>query len=104
MPEIKIRYKPRTHFVPFHNREQRFACRVAHRRAGKTVACVNQAVTRALYSGKHRPRYADIGSVLKQAKKIAWGDLNEYTNGLEGKKPRESELTVKLAHNNAEIS
>lgn len=104
MPEIKIRYKPRTHFVPFHNREQRFACMVAHRRAGKTVACVNEAVTRALYSRKHRPRYAYIGPLLKQAKKIAWEYLKEYTNGFQGKKPSESELTVKLAHNNAEIS
>lgn len=77
---------------------------VAHRRAGKTVACVNEAVTRALYSRKHRPRYAYIGPLLKQAKKIAWEYLKEYTNGFQGKKPSESELTVKLAHNNAEIS
>lgn len=77
---------------------------VAHRRAGKTVACVNEAVTRALYSRKHRPRYAYIGPLLKQAKKIAWEYLKEYTVGFQGKKPSESELTVKLAHNNAEIS
>lgn len=77
---------------------------VAHRRAGKTVACVNEAVTRALYSKKHRPRYAYIGPLLKQAKKIAWEYLKEYTMGMQGKKPSESELTVKLVHNNAEIS
>jgi phage terminase large subunit len=104
MPEIAIRYQPRRHFFPFHNREQRFACMVAHRRAGKTVACVNEAVTRALYSKRHRPRYAYIGPLLKQAKKIAWEYLKEYTAGMQGKKPSESELTVKLVHNNAEIS
>lgn len=104
MTEIQIRYRPRSQFRPFHERDQRFACMVAHRRAGKTVACVNEAVTRALYSKKHRPRYAYIGPLLKQAKKIAWEYLKEYTAGMQGKKPSESELTVKLVHNNAEIS
>lgn len=77
---------------------------VAHRRAGKTVACVNEAITRALYSRLKRPRYAYIGPLLKQAKKIAWEYLKEYTKGLQGKKPSESELTVLLKHNDAEIS
>lgn len=104
MPEVQVRYQPRPHFIPFHNRAQRFGCMVAHRRAGKTVACVNEAVTRALYSKKHRPRYAYIGPLLKQAKKIAWEYLKEYTQGMHGKKPSESELTVVLVHNKAEIS
>jgi phage terminase large subunit len=77
---------------------------VAHRRAGKTVACVNEAITRALYSRLKRPRYAYIGPLLKQAKKIAWEYLKEYTKGLQGKKPSESELTVILRNNGAEIS
>lgn len=104
MSEVQIRYQPRHHFLPFHNREQRFGCMVAHRRAGKTVACVNEAITRALYSKRHRPRYAYIGPLLKQAKKIAWEYLKEYTVGFQGKKPSESELTVILSHNKAEIS
>lgn len=104
MPEIEIAYRPRPQFVAFHNRDQRFACMVAHRRAGKTVACINEAVTRALYSQRKRPRYAYIGPLLKQAKKIAWEYLKEYTKGMTKKKPSESELSVILAHNNAEIS
>lgn len=104
MPVIEIKYQPRKHFVPFHSREHRFACMVAHRRAGKTVACVNEAITRALYSRRKRPRYAYIGPLLKQAKKIAWEYLKEYTVGMQGKKPSESELTVILGHNRAEIS
>lgn len=103
MPVIEVKYQPRSHFVPFHTRDQRFACMVAHRRAGKTVACVNEAVTRALYSQKKRPRYAYIGPLLKQAKKIAWEYLKEYTKGMTAKKPSESELSVVLAHNQAEI-
>lgn len=101
--EVRVDYVPRRAFVPFHNRSQRFACMVAHRRAGKTVASVNEAVARAIYSRKKRPRYAYVGPLLKQAKKIAWEYLKEYTRGLEAKKPSESELTVVLKHNGAEI-
>lgn len=100
----RINYTPRPQFLPFHLRSQRFACMVAHRRAGKTVSCVNELVARAIHSKKKRPRYAYIGPLLKQAKKIAWEYLKEYTQGLEAKKPSESELTVVLAHNGAEIS
>jgi len=76
---------------------------VAHRRAGKTVASVNEIVARAIYSRRKRPRYAYVGPLLKQAKKIAWEYLKEYTRGLERKKPSESELSVVLRHNDAEI-
>lgn len=101
--QIVVKYEPRQQFLPFHLRKTRFACLVAHRRAGKTVACVNELVARAIYSKKKRPRYAYIGPLLKQAKKIAWEYLKEYTAGLEAKKPSESELTVRLRHNDAEI-
>ena len=88
--------------MPFHTRHQRFGCMVAHRRAGKTVACVNELVTRALYSKKKRPRYAYIAPQLKQAKKIAWEYLKEYTQGV-AEKTSESELYVRLKGNGAEI-
>lgn len=109
---VKLAYKPRKHFMPFHNRRTPFACMVAHRRAGKTVASVNEIIHRALYFKKRdrqtqqvlkRPRYAYIAPLLKQGKKIAWEYLKEYTQGLEKKKPSESELTVTLRHNDAEI-
>ena len=35
-------YLPRKQFEPFHERRERFACIVTHRRAGKTVACVQE--------------------------------------------------------------
>jgi hypothetical protein len=38
--EVQIDNRPRTQFVPFHERAERFACIVTHRRAGRTVACV----------------------------------------------------------------
>jgi hypothetical protein len=75
---------------------------VCHRRAGKTVASINELVARAIYSRKKRPRYGYIGPQLKQAKKIAWEYLKEYTRGLTDK-VSESELYVRLKHNGAEI-
>lgn len=104
MPEIAVKYDPRPHFVPFHSRSARFSCMVAHRRAGKTVACVNELITRAIYSKKKRPHYGYIGPFINQAKKIAWEYLKEYTEGLWAKKPNETELAVRLKHNGAEIS
>lgn len=99
---IRLKYVPRKEFTHFHQRNQRFACMVAHRRAGKTVACVNELVARAIYSKKKRPRYGYIGPQLKQAKKIAWEYLKEATQGLTSK-ISESELYVVLRHNSAEI-
>lgn len=75
---------------------------VAHRRAGKTVACVNELIARATYSKKKAPRYAYIGPYLKQSKKIAWSYLKEYTEEIRDHHS-ESELFVRLAHNKAEI-
>lgn len=103
MSEVNLLYQPRKQFFDFHNRSHRFACLVAHRRAGKTVACVNEAIIRALYSKKNRPRYAYIGPLLKQAKKIAWEYLKEYSRGIQAKKPSESELSIRLSTNDAEI-
>jgi phage terminase large subunit len=99
---VQIPYLPRKQFLPFHQREQRFAAMVCHRRAGKTVACINELVARAVHSKKKRPRYGYIGPMLKQSKKIAWEYLKEYTAGLVDK-VSESELYVRLKHNGAEI-
>lgn len=101
---IRISYEPRKAFMGFHSRSTRFACMVAHRRAGKTVASVNEIIARAIYCKKKRPRYAYVAPLLKQGKKIAWEYLKEYTDGLQQKKPSESELTVRMRHNDAEIS
>jgi hypothetical protein len=95
-------YEPREQFMPFHMRKERFAAMVCHRRAGKTVACINDAVTKAIYNQRKRPVYAYVGPILKQAKKVAWGYLKEYTDGLTDK-VNESELYVRLKHNQATI-
>lgn len=76
---ITIPYTPRKAFKAFHNRRERWACLVAHRRAGKTVACINDLIKRALTEGKENGRYAYIAPYYSQAKSIAWDYLLRYT-------------------------
>lgn len=95
-------YEPRPHFIPFHQRNNRWACIVAHRRAGKTVACVNELVIRALYSRKKRPQYGYVAPFRQQAKNIAWVYLKDAVESF-ATEIRESDLSVILP-NKAKIS
>jgi phage terminase large subunit len=101
--EVALAYHPREAFIPFHQRSERWASMVCHRRAGKTVACIGELVTRALYTTKHRPEYAYIGPYRSQAKKIAWAYLLDFTEGLRSGPPRVSDLSVTL-HTGATIT
>lgn len=74
-----------------------------HRRAGKTVACIHDLVLRAMYTRKHRAKYAYIGPFRQQAKEIAWTYLKDATEGIRKGAPRESDLRVVL-HNDATIT
>jgi len=65
-------YRAREQFLPLHKRKTRWMITVAHRRAGKTVACVNEIVRRALACKLSSPRFAYIAPQLNQAKDIAW--------------------------------
>ena len=100
--EINVYYKPRKAFLDFHQRMQRWACIVFHRRGGKTVACVNDIHTRALYTQKKNARYAYIAPFYRQAKDVAWMYLKEATMD-SAVKVKESELSVEL-FNGAKIS
>ncbi len=95
MKEIELKYEPREQFIPFHQRKQRYAVMVCHRRAGKTVSAVNELVLRSLYTKKKNARYAYVAPFYSQAKRIAWGYLKEACEGF-AVKVRESELTVRL--------
>lgn len=96
MRQAVIPYAPRRVFLPFHNRAERFAIGVAHRRCGKTVACINDMVKRAITSPKENYRAAYLAPYLKQAKDVAWEYLKRYSAPLWGKPPNESELYVQL--------
>lgn len=90
-----VAYEPRSQFVGFHGRERRWAVIVAHRRAGKTVACVMDLITRALATSKTDARYAYIAPYYSQAKAVAWDYLKRYSQPVAAKY-WESELSVEL--------
>jgi phage terminase large subunit len=92
--EIVIPYQPRAQFQAFHDRTQRWAVLVAHRRAGKTVACVNELQRAALLCRRERPRFAYIAPLLKQAKTLAWDYLLHYSAPIPGIEVNHSELRV----------
>jgi phage terminase large subunit len=93
---VEIPYEPRAVFLPFHNRLERWAIIVAHRRAGKTVACVNELIKAAIGCPKPDGRYAYIAPQFNQAKDIAWLYLQRYAGVIPGAQFNESELRVDL--------
>lgn len=88
-------YEVREQFMPLHARKTRWFIGVAHRRAGKTVADINELVIGATKCRRTNPRFAYVAPQLNQAKDIAWTYLKEYTAFL-SPKINESELWVEL--------
>ena len=84
--------------MPLHTQPWRFAAAVCHRRAGKTVACINQLLKGALTCDKPDPRFAYIAPTFTQAKDVAWEYLKRYAEPLfdYGGQANESELRVDL--------
>jgi phage terminase large subunit len=93
---IVIPYAPRKHFLPYHTSDKRWRIIVAHRRAGKTVACVNELIRAALTCDKPNPRVAYVAPLFKQAKDVAWAYLKEFTRDIPGREANETELRVDL--------
>ena len=94
MEKIKIPYKPREVMKPFHARTERFACLVAHRRCGKTVAAVNDLIKTAITLKRERVRVAYIAPYYNQAKSIAWDYAKYYCQNIPNIKINESELRI----------
>lgn len=78
--QITLTIVPRPHFREYLTRSQRFACIVAHRRAGKTYACIQDLLARALTHKRPGPalRYGYIAPTRDQAKDIVWGYLTAF--------------------------
>lgn len=89
-------YRPRGPFIDFHNRRQRWAVMVAHRRAGKTVACVADLIYGALLTRKQDARYAYIAPQFNQAKDIAWLYVKRLTADIPRVSYNEAELRANL--------
>jgi hypothetical protein len=90
-----VDYTPRQYFLPYHERGKRWACIVAHRRAGKTVATVFDLLTCALGTRKTNARYAYIAPYYAQAKQVAWDYLKRFSEPVAAR-TLESELAVDL--------
>jgi phage terminase large subunit len=90
-----IPYTPRPQFEAYHDRTERFAKIVAHRRFGKTVGCINDMIKAALTNTRQfpPPRFAYIAPTYSQAKDVAWGYLKHFSAD-SGLKMSESELWV----------
>ena len=94
-PNIKLLYRPRSVFEDFHSRSKRWAVIVAHRRCGKTVACINDLIVRALTEKKKNAQYAYICPYYSQAKSVAWAYLQRYSQPFL-KQANQSELWIEL--------
>jgi hypothetical protein len=98
-----IPYQPRDVFMPFHLRKQRWAAMVCHRRAGKTVACINDLIAKAWDCKKQEPRFAMAAPFYAQAKDVCWSYIKRFCSVAPGVTFNESELRVDFAHNGARI-
>jgi phage terminase large subunit len=87
-------YRPRPQFIPFHQRTQRWATIVAHRRCGKTVACIHDLHDAALRCKLKRPQFAYLAPFYSQAKSVGWAYLRDAVAPLRalGATTHESEL------------
>lgn len=105
MPQttVELNFRARPQFLAYLTRTERWACIVAHRRAGKTVACVMDLIHKAVTHTGREPRFAYVAPTYTQAKDVAWSYLKEYTAAIPGVEKSESELSVTLPHNGARI-
>jgi len=94
MPEIDIPYEARDVMMPFHRRKQRFACLVAHRRCGKTVAAINDLIRDALVTPRDNVRVGYVAPTFRMAKQICWDYAKYYTQHIPDIKVNESELRI----------
>ncbi len=98
---IEISYTPRQAFESFHARTQRWGCIVAHRRAGKTVAAINDEIRAALtfplakVRQGYVPAYSYFAPYRSQAKAVVW-DYAKWYSAPVLKSANEAELKLTL--------
>ena len=90
----EIDYRPRDQIRAFHDRKERFAIIVAHRRFGKTVAAINDLIRSCFEIDRPNVRVAYIAPYLSQAKAVAWDYALEFTRDIPEIKVNHSELRI----------
>jgi len=103
---VVIPYTPRDAFKAYHDSDRRFRITVAHRRAGKTVARINQLVRAALSETRTGARFGYGAPTFVAAKDIAWGYLKHFSAPAvqaTGGRFNESELSVTFGHNESMV-
>lgn len=96
-----FKYIPRAAFMPYHQRTQRYAAIVCHRRAGKTVGLLNDMIVRALTPRADglRQQFAYLCPTQSQARAVAWAYLKDFTSCFAkcgGYKALEQHLSITL--------
>lgn len=94
--QVDLGYSARPQFIPFHMRKERWAVIVAHRRAGKTVACLLDLIDAALRFKGENGRFAYIAPYYTMASDIAWGYLSSYAGRVPGAVFNKSDLYVEF--------
>lgn len=93
---VQHEYEPFEPFKAFHARTKRYALMVCTRRAGKTVAVVNDMVIRALRTPKKDARYGYFAPNMKQGVRAAWDYFRAAVANIPGVKISESAKTIDL--------
>jgi hypothetical protein len=101
MPDTQIVINPRKPFIPYLTRKERYACIIAHRRAGKSFALIqdinHKALTHKRGNMKVAPlRYAYIAPTRDQAKDIAWQYVMDFLSPIKGCKINQGDLKATL--------
>lgn len=89
---IELPYKPRPLQLDYHERSQRWAITICHRRFGKTVMVLNDLVRDILTCDKPNPRAAYLAPLYRQAKAVAWDYLQDFTRAIPGMQYNQAEL------------
>ena len=92
---IEIPYSPRKQVREFHARTGRWACLVAHRRAGKTVAAINDLIRAAITCKSPMPLFGYVAPYRTQAKSVAWDYLKHFARPIT-KSSNEGDLIIEL--------
>jgi phage terminase large subunit len=97
----KYDYVPRAAFLPLHERKSRWSVVIAHRRAGKSTALLNDLIIRGLTPRADglRQQFAYMCPYQNQARAVVWEFAKQYTaflNKAPGYKISEMNLTITL--------